>query len=104
MASGNPIVLDVSNLTKTYRSAGEEISVLPGTEPGCRRAGGAVRDPAAARSTLLHLIAGLDAADGGEITLANTVVSAFSVWPRQAARQSWSLFAVQPDPEPQCPG
>jgi len=30
MASGNPIVLDVSNLTKTYRSAGEQIAVLRG--------------------------------------------------------------------------
>ena len=36
MASGNPIVLDVSNLTKTYRSAGEQnvivkhVHVYPG--------------------------------------------------------------------------
>ena len=30
MATGDPIVLSVRNLTKTYRSAGEQIEVLRG--------------------------------------------------------------------------
>ena len=30
MAIGNPIVLSVRNLTKTYRAAGEQIAVLRG--------------------------------------------------------------------------
>jgi putative ABC transport system ATP-binding protein len=70
MTSGNPIVLDVSNLTKTYRSAGEEIAVLRGVNLSGESGSG--------KSTLLHLIAGLDAADGGEIRLAGTLVSGLS--------------------------
>jgi len=30
IATGNPIVLSVRNLTKTYRSAGEQVAVLRG--------------------------------------------------------------------------
>jgi putative ABC transport system ATP-binding protein len=80
MTSGNPIVLDVSNLTKNYRSAGEEIAVLRGVNLTVA-AGERVAlsgESGSGKSTLLHLIAGLDAADAGEIRLAGTLVSDLS--------------------------
>jgi putative ABC transport system ATP-binding protein len=77
MAGGNPIVLSVSNLTKTYRTAGEQIAVLRGVDLNVA-AGERVAltgESGSGKSTLLHLIAGLDAADSGEITLADISVS-----------------------------
>src|SRR6266404_6383756 len=77
MTNGNPIVLDVTGLTKSYRSAGEEIAVLRGVNLAVA-AGESVAltgESGSGKSTLLHLIAGLDAADGGEIRLADVVVS-----------------------------
>ncbi len=77
MASGNPIVLSVRNLTKTYRSAGEQVEVLRGVNLNIA-AGERVAltgESGSGKSTLLHLIAGLDQADGGEIRLADALVS-----------------------------
>src|SRR3978361_2453670 len=77
MASGNPIVLDVSNLTKTYRSAADEAAVLRGVNLTVA-AGESVAltgESGSGKSTLLHLIAGLDAADSGHIKLDNALVS-----------------------------
>ena len=89
MASGNPIVLDVSNLTKTYRSAGEQVAVLRGVNFDIA-AGERVAlsgESGSGKSTLLHLIAGLDAADGGEITVAGASVAALSEAGRAALRR-----------------
>ena len=89
MASGNPIVLDVSNLTKTYRSAGEEIAVLRGVNLTVA-AGERVAlsgESGSGKSTLLHLIAGLDAADGGDIRLADISVSDLTDAGRAALRR-----------------
>jgi putative ABC transport system ATP-binding protein len=71
MTSGGPIVLSVRNLTKTYRSAGDEVAVLRGVNLDIA-AGERVAltgESGSGKSTLLHLIAGLDAADSGEIKL-----------------------------------
>jgi putative ABC transport system ATP-binding protein len=77
IASGDPIVLSVRQLTKTYRSAGEEVVVLRGVNldvaPGERVA--LTGESGSGKSTLLHLIAGLDRADGGEIRLADATLS-----------------------------
>jgi putative ABC transport system ATP-binding protein len=80
ITGGNPIVLSVTDLAKSYRAAGEEIAVLRGVNLTVS-AGESVAltgESGSGKSTLLHLIAGLDAADGGEIRLDNAVVSALS--------------------------
>jgi putative ABC transport system ATP-binding protein len=77
MTTPNPIVLSVRNLTKTYRSAGEQVAVLRGVNLDVA-AGERVAltgESGSGKSTLLHLIAGLDKADGGEIKLADASVS-----------------------------
>src|SRR3981189_1992975 len=80
MATGNPIVLSVRNLTKTYRSAGEQTVVLRGVNLSVA-AGERVAlsgESGSGKSTLLHLIAGLDRADGGEIRLAAASIAGLS--------------------------
>jgi putative ABC transport system ATP-binding protein len=77
LINGNPVVLSVSGLTKSYRAAGEEVAVLRGVHLTVS-AGESVAltgESGSGKSTLLHLIAGLDAADGGEIRLDNAMVS-----------------------------
>src|ERR1700730_12901938 len=80
MTNGNPIVLHVTGLTKSYRSAGEQIAVLRGVNLAVQ-AGESVAltgESGSGKSTLLHLIAGLDAADGGSIARAEALVSHLS--------------------------
>jgi putative ABC transport system ATP-binding protein len=89
MATGNRIVLSVRNLTKTYRSGGEQVVVLRGITLSVA-AGERVAlsgESGSGKSTLLHLIAGLDRADGGEITLAGTSISDLSDAGRAAMRR-----------------
>jgi putative ABC transport system ATP-binding protein len=77
MTNGNQIVLSVRNLTKAYRSAGEEIAVLRGVNlsvaSGERVA--LTGESGSGKSTLLHLIAGLDRADSGDIRIADKSIS-----------------------------
>ena len=77
MTSDKEIVLSVRNLTKAYRSAGEQVVVLRGVSltvaAGERVA--LTGESGSGKSTLLHLIAGLDRADGGEIDFAGTTIS-----------------------------
>jgi putative ABC transport system ATP-binding protein len=71
MTNGNPNVLRVIGLTKSYRAAGEVVAVLRGVNLTVS-AGESVAltgESGSGKSTLLHLIAGLDAADSGEIRL-----------------------------------
>jgi putative ABC transport system ATP-binding protein len=89
MTIGNQIVLSVRNLTKAYRSAGEQISVLRGVNLSVA-AGERVAltgESGSGKSTLLHLIAGLDRADSGEITLADASVSDLTDAGRAAMRR-----------------
>ena len=80
MATDNQIVLSVRNLSKAYRSAGEQVEVLRGVNLSVS-AGERVAltgESGSGKSTLLHLIAGLDRADGGEIRLADTALADLS--------------------------
>jgi putative ABC transport system ATP-binding protein len=84
MTNGNPSVtgpvLHVTGLTKSYRTAGEQVAVLRGVNLAVA-AGESVAltgESGSGKSTLLHLIAGLDAADDGEIRLADAQVSELS--------------------------
>jgi putative ABC transport system ATP-binding protein len=89
MATGNPIVLSVRSLTKTYRSGAEQVVVLRGVNLNVA-AGERVAlsgESGSGKSTLLHLIAGLDKADGGEIALADKSVSDLSDAGRAALRR-----------------
>jgi putative ABC transport system ATP-binding protein len=77
LAADGPIMLSVRNLTKSYRSAGEQVAVLRGVDLDVA-AGESVAltgESGSGKSTLLHLIAGLDQADSGEIRLGETPVS-----------------------------
>jgi putative ABC transport system ATP-binding protein len=76
-------------LTKTYRTAGEEIAVLRGVDFELA-AGERVAlsgESGSGKSTLLHLIAGLDAADSGSIRLNGEDVSGLSDAGRAALRR-----------------
>jgi putative ABC transport system ATP-binding protein len=89
IANGNEIVLSVRNLTKTYRSAGEEIAVLRGVNLDVA-AGERVAltgESGSGKSTLLHLIAGLDAADRGDIRLDDAHVTGLNDASRAALRR-----------------
>src|ERR1700692_4506367 len=89
MPGDNSIVLSVRNLTKTYRSAGEQVAVLRGVNLDIA-AGERVAltgESGSGKSTLLHLIAGLDRADGGEIELDGTAVSGLTDAGRAALRR-----------------
>src|SRR2546430_10088351 len=89
MAGNNNIVLSVRNLTKTYRTAGEQVNVLRGVNIDVA-AGERVAlagESGSGKSTLLHLIAGLDAADGGEIRLGDTDIAGLSDAGRAALRR-----------------
>ena len=82
-------MLSVRKLTKTYRTAGEEIAVLRGVDLELA-AGERVAlsgESGSGKSTLLHLIAGLDAADGGEIRLNGDDVASLSDAGRAALRR-----------------
>src|SRR6202012_2638484 len=67
MSSGET-VLRVRDLTKTYRSAGDEVAVLRGVNLEVARGErvALTGESGSGKSTLRHLIAGLDAADSGE--------------------------------------
>ncbi|HEY3790224.1 MAG TPA: ABC transporter ATP-binding protein [Bradyrhizobium sp.] len=82
-------MLSVRNLTKTYRSAGDEVAVLRGVNLDIA-AGERVAlsgESGSGKSTLLHLIAGLDRADGGDIRLADAAVGELNDAGRAALRR-----------------
>jgi putative ABC transport system ATP-binding protein len=82
-------MLAVRNLTKSYRTSGEQLEVLRGVDLTLA-AGESVAltgESGSGKSTLLHLIAGLDSADSGEIRLDDKLVSALSDSERAAMRR-----------------
>ena len=82
-------MLDVTDLTKSYRSASETVAVLRGVNlrvaPGESVA--LTGESGSGKSTLLHLIAGLDAADGGEIRIDGVALSALNDAARAGLRR-----------------
>jgi putative ABC transport system ATP-binding protein len=88
MLDRNMKMLRVHNLTKTYRSAGEQVAVLRGVhlEIVAGESVALTGESGSGKSTLLHLIAGLDQPDSGEIWLGETLVSGLSDAGRAALR------------------
>lgn len=83
------IMLTVHNLTKSYRTSGEQLAVLRGVDLTLA-AGESVAltgESGSGKSTLLHLIAGLDKADSGEVWLDGAQVSNLSDSERAAMRR-----------------
>jgi putative ABC transport system ATP-binding protein len=83
-------MLTVRALTKSYRSAQEQVAVLRGLDLTVM-AGESVAltgESGSGKSTLLHLIAGLDQADGGEVWLDDICVSGLSDSGRAELRRS----------------
>jgi len=82
-------MLRIRNLTKSYRSAGEQVAVLRGVqlEIAAGESVALAGESGSGKSTLLHLIAGLDQADSGEIWLGETLVSDLSDAGRAALRR-----------------
>jgi putative ABC transport system ATP-binding protein len=89
MLGRNMEMLSVHNLTKTYRSAGEQVAVLRGVhlEIVAGESVALTGESGSGKSTLLHLIAGLDQADSGQIRLGETLVSGLSDAGRAALRR-----------------
>lgn|SRR4051812_26372874 len=82
-------MLTVRRLTKSYRSALDDVAVLRGVDLDV--AGGEsvalTGESGSGKSTLLHLIAGLDEADGGAITLGDLTVTGLNDAARAALRR-----------------
>src|ERR1700709_2723774 len=82
-------MLSIRKLTKSYRSAGEQVAVLRGVDLDVA-AGESLAltgESGSGKSTLLHLIAGLDQADSGEIRLDDTPISDLTDAGRAAMRR-----------------
>ena len=82
-------MLSVQDLTKSYRTSGEQLAVLRGVNLTLT-AGESVAltgESGSGKSTLLHLIAGLDSADSGQIVLNGDVVSGMPDNARAAMRR-----------------
>jgi putative ABC transport system ATP-binding protein len=83
-------MLTVRHLTKSYRSAQDNVTVLRGVDlalsPGESVA--LTGESGSGKSTLLHLIAGLDEADGGEILLGDVAITGLKDNARAALRRA----------------
>jgi putative ABC transport system ATP-binding protein len=82
-------VLEIENLSKSYRSANETVAVLRGVNLHVAPAESVALtgESGSGKSTLLHLIAGLDAADGGDIRLGGISLAGLNDAGRAALRR-----------------
>ena len=82
-------VLEITDLTKSYRSATEIVTVLRGVNlhVGTGESVALTGESGSGKSTLLHLIAGLDTADDGEIKIDGTVLSGLNDAARAGLRR-----------------
>jgi putative ABC transport system ATP-binding protein len=82
-------MLEISGLTKSYRSASETVAVLRGVnlQVGSSESVALTGESGSGKSTLLHLVAGLDAADGGEIRVDGTALSELNDAARASLRR-----------------
>jgi putative ABC transport system ATP-binding protein len=82
-------VLDIEHLTKSYRSANENVAVLRGVNlrVGAGESVALTGESGSGKSTLLHLIAGLDAADAGDIRLGGVSLASLNDSGRAALRR-----------------
>jgi putative ABC transport system ATP-binding protein len=82
-------MLRVRNLTKSYRSGGEQTQVLRGVNLDIARGErvALTGESGSGKSTLLHLIAGLDSADSGNIRLDDACITDLNDAGRAALRR-----------------
>ncbi|HEY0850856.1 MAG TPA: ABC transporter ATP-binding protein [Bradyrhizobium sp.] len=82
-------MLEITSLTKNYRSASETVAVLRGVNlrVAARESVALTGESGSGKSTLLHLIAGLDAADGGEIRIDGVALSGLNDAARAGLRR-----------------
>ena len=82
-------MLNIRDLEKTYRSAGEDVAVLRGVnlEISAGERVALSGESGSGKSTLLHLIAGLDRPDAGEIRVADSNISDLTDPERAALRR-----------------
>ena len=82
-------MLEITSLTKNYRSANETVAVLRGVNlrVAARESVALTGESGSGKSTLLHLIAGLDAADGGEIRIDGVALSGLNDAARAGLRR-----------------
>ena len=90
-------MLNVVNLTKSYRTPQGPLAVLRGVDLSVA-AGESVAltgESGSGKSTLLHLCAGLDQADSGEIRLGDDVITGLPDAARAALRRDWLGLVFQ---------
>src|SRR5450631_1175654 len=82
-------MLSVHDLTKSYRTSGEQLAVLRGVNLtlATGESVALTGESGSGKSTLLHLIAGLDSADSGQILLNGEPISEMSDSARAAMRR-----------------